>query len=164
MKMSRVVAPIGVLVTAIFPVIARTQTLQLPLQTEARLDGIFATASAVHAGLGLSVPTGIYLRTGVVGGVGAGKGGADGRLDIVGRFTLDPFRQSRWAPYAGAGLSQRFRTDDNGGHGAFLLIYLGVEGPLPHGEQNGWAPALELGLGGGARIGFIMRRGIHGRR
>ena len=132
------------------------------VQSEIRVDGIFARTSGVEAGYGVSIPAGIYVRTGLVGGAGAGRHGVESRADFIARFSLDPFRQSRWAPYAGAGLSGRFRARADGGAKAYLLVFLGLEGPLPGGP--GWVPAVELGLGGGARVGLILRRGINGRR
>lgn len=133
-------------------------------QSEVRVDGIFARSNGVEAGLGISIPAGIYVRTGLNAGVGAGRHGVESRADFISRFSLDPFRQSRWAPYGGAGLSGRFRPPEDGGAKAYLLVFLGVEGPLPAGKLSGWAPAVEVGLGGGARVGLILRRGISGRR
>jgi hypothetical protein len=144
------------------PVLAQIPTQ--PVQSEVRVDGIFARSSGVEAGFGVSVPAGIYVRTGLVGGVGTGRHGVESRADLLARFSLDPFRQSRWAPYAGAGLSGRFRPAADGGAAAFLLVFLGLEGPLPDRQLSGWIPALEVGLGGGARVGVILRRGIAGRR
>lgn len=135
-----------------------------PFQSEVRVDGIFARTGGVEAGYGVSIPAGIYVRTGLVGGVGTGRHGVESRADFISRFSLDPFRQSRWAPYAGAGLSGRFRSTADGGARAYLLIFLGLEGPVPFGQAYGWVPAVELGLGGGARIGLILRTGINGRR
>lgn len=129
-----------------------------------RVDGLFATNGAVHAGLGFSIPAGVYLRTGLVAALGGGSHGTEGRADLFGRFSLDPFRQSSWAPYAGAGISGRFRPREAGASRAYLLAYLGLEGPLRAGRMPGWVPAVEVGLGGGARIGIILRRGIPGRR
>ena len=134
------------------------------LQSELRVDGILARTGAVEAGFGLSIPAGIYLRNGLIAGLGAGRNGLEGRTDFVTRFTSDPFRQSRWAPYGGAGLSGRYRPGADGGSRAYLLIFLGIEGPLPAGSAAGWVPALEIGLGGGARVGVVLRRGIAGRR
>jgi hypothetical protein len=143
---------------------ARAQTPEQPLQTEWRIDGIFAHTAGVDAGVGLSVPLGIYMRGGLVAAVGAGRNGVEGRTDLLGRFSLDPFRQSRWAPYAGGGISGRYRDERDGGSHAYILILLGVEGPLPLGRTSGWVPAFEVGLGGGARVGIILRRGINARR
>jgi hypothetical protein len=39
-----------------------------------------------------------------------------------------------------------------------------LEGPVPFGETEGWVPALEVGLGGGGRVGVILRRGVNARR
>src|SRR5204863_1229305 len=118
----------------------------------------------VEAGLGFTVPSGIYVRSGLVAGVGAGRHGVEGRTDFVSRFSLDPFRQSRWAPYAGGGVSGRYRSELDGGSRGYLMILLGVEGPLPLGRTEGWVPAVEVGLGGGARVAVVIRRAINARR
>jgi hypothetical protein len=148
----------------ILPYGLSAQVQQQALQTEYRIDALVARTAGVEAGLGLSVPAGLYMRWGVVGGVGAGAHGAEGRTDFVARFSLDPFRQSRWALYAGGGVSGRYRSERDGGSRAYLLLYLGLEGPLPLGRTSGFVPAFELGLGGGARFGVIVRRGINARR
>jgi hypothetical protein len=140
------------------------QTVQQTYQSELRLDAIFARSSALQAAYGFTVPAGTYMRSGLVAGIGVGRHGVEGRTDLIARFSLDPFRQSRWAPYAGAGLSGRYRSKLDGGNRAYLLVFLGVEGPLPLGERAGWVPALEVGLGGGGRVGIAFRRGINARR
>lgn len=144
--------------------VAIGQVPELPVQVEGRLDGIFARTPGVETGLGFTVPNGIYVRSGLVAGVGAGRHGVEGRTDFVSRFSLDPFRQSRWAPYAGGGVSGRYRSDLDGGSRGYLMIFLGVEGPLPLGRTEGWVPAVEVGLGGGARVAVVMRRAINARR
>ncbi len=150
--------------TLVAPAAALSQVPQQPLQVEGRVDAIVARTTGVEAGLGLSVPSGIYMRTGLVAGIGAGRHGVEGRTDLISRFSLDPFRQSRWAPYAGAGVSGRYRGKLDGGSHAYLMIFLGVEGPLALGATTGVVPAFELGLGGGARFAVILRRGINARR
>jgi hypothetical protein len=144
--------------------VAGAQMPQQALQAELRVDAIVAHTAGVEAGVGLTVPAGIYVRSGLVAGIGAGRHGVEGRTDFVSRFSLDPFRQSRWAPYAGGGISGRYRPTLDGGSHAYLLILLGVEGPLPLGHTSGVVPAFELGLGGGARFAVIIRRGINARR
>ena len=146
------------------PASGAAQINQQPLQAEGRLDAIVAHTAGVEAGLGLSVPAGIYMRTGLVAGIGAGRHGLEGRTDLISRFSLDPFRQSNWAPYGGAGISGRYRSRLDGGSRAYLLVLLGVEGPLPRGQTAGIVPAFEVGLGGGARFAVILRRGINARR
>jgi len=146
------------------PCAVLSQSTQQPLQMEGRLDAIVARTPGVEAGLGLSIPAGIYLRTGLVAGIGASRHGVEARTDLVWRFSTDPFRQSRWAPYAGGGISGRYRSSLDGGSHAYLLAFLGVEGPLAVANRSGIVPAFELGLGGGARFGVILRRGISARR
>ena len=152
---------IGVLAGAV-PLSA--QTPQQAVQTEWRVDGIFARTAGGEAGLGITLPVGIYVRNGLVGGIGVGQHGVEGRTDLLSRFSLDPFRQSRWSLYGGGGISGRYRTERDGGSHAYLLLFLGLEGPLPLGRTSGWVPAFEAGLGGGARVGVIIRRGINARR
>lgn len=126
------------------------------LLEEGRLDAFAGEPWAVHAGLGATAPLGTYVRFGPVVALGTGAGGVSGRADLVARFTLDPFRERRWAPYAAGGVSWRF------GEGArnALMLLAGMEGPA----RRGFAPAVELGLGGGFRAGVILRRAVPGRR
>lgn len=160
----RLLALLGTFVAVAAPVGGHAQAPTQRLQPEGRLDGIFAGNTAVHAGVGLSFPAGLYVRTGVVAGAGIGRHGLDARTDFIGRFSFDPLRQSRWAPYAGAGVSARFNSTAEGGARGYLLFFLGIEGPLPAARAAGWVPAFEVGLGGGTRIGLALRRGIRGRR
>jgi hypothetical protein len=146
------------------PATGAAQINQQQLQAEGRVDAIVAHTTGVEAGFGLSVPAGIYMRSGLVAGIGAGRHGLEGRTDLMSRFSLDPFRQSNWAPYGGAGISGRYRSRLDGGSRAYLLVLLGVEGPLPLGQTSGIVPAFEVGLGGGARFAVVLRRGINARR
>jgi hypothetical protein len=156
--------PVVVLAIAFFVRPAAGQVQQQPVQTEYRLDALVAHNTGVEAALGVTVPAGLYIRSGLVAGIGAGRHGAEGRTDFVSRFSLDPFRQFRWAPYAGAGVSGRYRSTRDGGSAAYLLIFLGLEGPLPLGRTSGIVPAVEVGLGGGARFSVVLRRGVNARR
>ncbi len=125
---------------------------------EARADAIFADVSVIHGALGFTVPAGTYLRSGIDAGLGAGPDGISGRIDLVNRFHLDPFRESKWAPYAGGGLTARF---DQGRRGrVYLLIFAGLDGPV----RGGLATSFEAGLGGGGRVGLIVRRAAAERR
>ena len=125
---------------------------------EARLDGIFAGPSAIHAGAGVTAAVGTYVRSGIVGGIGGSRHGISGRLDLFSRFHLDPFREHKWALYAGGGLTARY--DDNRQTRYFLLLLAGVDGP----SRNGISPSIEAGLGGGGRIGVLVRRSAAERR
>lgn len=163
-SLSRSTFALRLLLTLAAPAAALAQTPQQPVQMEGRLDAIIAHTADLEAAIGVSVPSGIYVRSGFVAGVGAGRHGVEGRTDLVSRFSLDPFRQSRWAPYGGAGVSGRYRSKLDGGSRAFLLVLIGVEGPLPLGRTSGIVPAFEVGLGGGARFAVVLRRGINARR
>ena len=140
------------------PVIAQSGRRTNKVTPEVRLDGIIARVSGLHLGAGFTAAAGTYLRMGVIAGAGSSRNGLSGRLDGIARFHFDPFRQSRWAPYGGGGISGRF---DNGEKArAYLLLLLGLDGPV----YNGAIPSFELGLGGGARIGVIVRRATAERR
>jgi len=124
---------------------------------EARVDAIVGRRTAVEAGIGGVVPAGIYVRVGgdVAGGViagGAQPAGPAVRADLFGRFLLDPLAEHRWGPYLTGGASYRADARDHGR--VYLLALVGVEGP----RQGRVVPAIEAGLGGGFRIGFVLRR------
>lgn len=127
-----------------------------PVQYETRLDAITGSQWAVHAGLGVSAPLGTYVRYGAVAGVGPGADGFSGRADLVARFTLDPFREKRWAPYAVLGISARF----GGTSRQDVLLLAGAEGPT----VGRFAPAIEAGFGGGIRVGVVLRQSFPRRR
>jgi hypothetical protein len=148
----RLFAGVAILLTSGAPCIASAQS------AEGRIDGILAGPPAIHAGAGFTVPVGTYVRLGTVGAVGGSRDGTSGRVDAFARFHLDPFREHRWALYAGGGLTARY--DDNRRTRHFLLLFAGVDGPV----RGGISPAIEAGLGGGGRIGLIIRRSAAERR
>lgn len=121
-----------------------------------RLDVITSRAPSLQAAASLNTTAGLYLRLeSSVGGGVAWKGGRQygaARIDGVARFTLDPFREAKHALYGLGGVSamydgfERWRPR--------LLVGFGIEGPVAHGR----VAALELALGGGARIGLVLRR------
>ena len=132
------------------------------LQPELRADAILATANTYHVAAGLSTPLGNYIRVAFVAGGGIttfrSESVASGRVDVIGRFLIDPFYQQKWGPYAGAGVSVRgARGSDARG---YVVAVIGVEGR----PGRFIVPAVELGLGGGTRIGVIIRRTVPNRR
>jgi hypothetical protein len=135
---------------------------QSTLQPEVRADAILGRANVYHAAAGVSSPLGNYIRVSVIAGGGVatwkGESVASARADLVGRFLIDPFQQQKWGPYAGAGVSVRGERGSTGR--AYLVAMIGVEG------QPGkfLVPAVELGLGGGTRIGVVLRRALRERR
>ena len=142
------------------PIEAQSTSKRAPPNTaiEGRVDAIISNRSTAQAGIGLSMFAGTYVRTGVGGAVGGNGQGVTGRVDGFARFHRDPFRQSRWAPYGGGGLSGRF--DAGSRPRAFVLIFAGIDGPV----RNGLTTSFEIGLGGGARIGVILRQAVAERR
>lgn len=134
------------------------QSLQIKpfAQLEVRGDAILGSSSAVQLGLGANVPVDPYVRLGatVAGGTALrdGRAGTSARADLTARYLLDPYAETRWGAYGGAGLSARWESDAR--WRSYLLLVGGVEGPA----HGGWRTALEVGLGGGARIGMVLRR------
>lgn len=125
---------------------------------EGRIDAFTNGPAAIHAGSGFTVPAGTYVRAGLAGGVGASENGASGRVDAFARFHLDPFREHRWAPYGGGGLTARL--DPERKTRMYILLIAGIDGPAAHGV----AASVEGGLGGGGRIGLVIRRSAAKRR
>src|SRR5436189_136696 len=96
------------------------------VQPELRIDAIASRATSAEMAGALSIPLGTYVRGSLALGAGpiwrSRDSGATERVDATARFTLDPFRQSRWAPYGIGGGSAR------------------------HDRWNGWRPLLLLGV------------------
>lgn len=139
----------------------RAQVPRPSVQPELRADVIAGHQPAVQLGAGLQVPMGYYVRIGVDGAVGVSTGGdaptsgrADARADLLVRFLLDPFRQSAYGLSLGGGLSARAEPGDR--VRPRLLVAMDVEG---HRSSHGLVPALQVGLGGGVRVGVVLRRG-----
>lgn len=133
------------------------------VQRELRADLLVGRRPAVQAGAGIQVPLGYYVRIGGDAAVGSRidgeyAGRLDGRIDLLGRFLLDPFRQSAYGVSAGAGLSSRLTP----GQRATPLLLVALDLELR--KTPGWTPALQVGLGGGARVGLVLRRGMPGAR
>jgi hypothetical protein len=150
---------------------------QRGLRAELRADVIAARSTAYHLALGAGLPVSNYVR--LAGAVGAGmlvppapaEARPSARADLVARFLLDPFREARWGPYAGAGVSVRADEERYFGGGdvakervrarGFLVLALGVEGPELGGRL---LPSFEVGFGGGTRVGLVLRQARPGRR
>jgi hypothetical protein len=155
---------VGLVAVAALASTARAQTPRQAIQGEVRADAIVSRWTAVQGGVGVTFPAGLYVRTGGVIAAGGGGRGFDSRLDVFSRFNLDPFREKRWGLYGGGGISARYVERDDPSAHAYLLVFVGVEGPLHSASASGWVPAFEIGLGGGARVGIALRQGIPGRR
>jgi hypothetical protein len=123
---------------------------------ELRADAFFANGATVQGGAGIVVPAGVYVRVGLDGAAGGswreGSSSASGRIDVVARFLLDPLRETSVAFSFGGGLSAPI--DRDGFRTPYLTVVMDVEGR----RRGGFTPALEVGLAGGARVGFVLRR------
>jgi hypothetical protein len=155
---------------ALFVLLAAASNLQaqapadMRVQPELRGDVIaIRNRVAVQAGGGVQVPFGYYTRLGIIAAVGAdiAHNGQDasGRLDVIGRFLFDPFRQSRWGVSAGGGVSVRGRAEE--ALRPYLVAVMDLEGPR---SSGGISPAFQLGVGGGVRLGGALRWGSAGSR
>jgi hypothetical protein len=130
-------------------------------------SNIGPTASSAHddaaqLGVGLNVGTDAYTRVGIIAATGVATDGhatqSATRVDLVARFLLDPFRQSPWGISAGGGVSAA--NTQNGRWRPYLVGVLDFEG-AKHGPI---APAVQLGLGGGVRLGVVLRSAANGWR
>ena len=148
---------VSVALLATVPGVAYAQRQRVPVAPEIRLDVLGGRPASVQGAIGVEIPSGNYVRIGVLAGAGAalerdGESGAAGRLDVLARFLLDPFRQSRWGFSAGVGVS--LRADPGDRVRPQLLAALDVEGRR---ARRGFTPAIQIGLGGGVRGGIGLR-------
>jgi hypothetical protein len=133
---------------------------------ELRAEAAVGRHPAALVGAGATADAGLYVRLGVLAGVGVAdrrgpgrRGGAGPAAEVaaVARFLLDPLRQAARGVYAGGGVG--FRAADGEGT-PFLVAVAGVEGR----RRRGLAPAVELGVGGGVRVTAVLRRARRDRR
>lgn len=135
--------------------LAAQESASLAPQWEGRLDASATPDLGAHAGAGVNVRAGWYARLGVSALVGATHDAAgthaSRRLDATARFLLDPFAERRRGLYGGAGLTVR----QQGGEAwkGDLLLVVGIEGST----RARLVPAVELALGGGVRLGVVLR-------
>ena len=124
---------------------------------EYRADAIIARGTAAQLGGGVELPLGIYVRLGVDAAAGAtwrhGATVGGGRVDAIARFLLDPFRESRLGFSIGGGVSAPIGSAQPS-QPPYLTAVVDLEGRRDH----GLTPALQIGLGGGTRIGVVLRQ------
>ena len=105
---------------------------------------------------------GTYTRLGINAAVGMGRAESwtltAARVDGIGRFLLDPFRQSRTGLYGLAGVSAMYLEHD--GWTPRVVLGLGLEGRA-HGRR---ITSVEVALGGGVRLAIVVRRARPGGR
>jgi hypothetical protein len=155
----------ALLVFAVYTPACAQSEIGLRVKPELRADVTrIGNRYDIEAGGGVEIPMGYYTRIGVLGTAGADVGNAtqqnaSGRIDVVARFLFDPFRQQRWGLSAGGGISLRAAARDH--VRPYLLSVIDLEGPR---SARGISPALQLGLGGGIRIGALLRWSAPGSR
>jgi hypothetical protein len=141
---------------------AAAQRLEPPPYFEYRVDAIDGRGSTVQGGLGYTVPMGIYVRVAAIGGIGPQwRDGATllaGRTDVIARFVLDPFRQTPVALSLGGGVSLPY--EQHAVTRPYLTAVIDVEGR----GRGGVTPAVQVGLGGGTRVGVVLRTTLLQRR
>ena len=143
---------------------ASAQQPRIPIVPELRIDVLGVNPTSVQGAAGVEIPAGYYVRVGLLAGAGAtiepeGTSRAAGRVDLLVRFLVDPFRQSRWGFSAGGGVSLRADPGDN--VDPELLVALDLEGRR---SRSGFTPSLQIGLGGGVRGGIGLRWSGRGAR
>ena len=145
----------GAMLAAPRTVRAQQQPVTVP---EIRLDATSAHVPRLELSAGVVVPVGIYVRMALTAGAGVmrqgGISGKAGRADAIARFELDPLRQHTRGAYIGAGLSLLGRG------GPHVRAYLALVAAVELKQRHGWVPTIEAGLGGGARIGVGLQRGM----
>ena len=135
---------------------ARAQTTSTASVPELRADVIAASHTTLaQLGAALNVGSAGYGRVALVAAGGTatrdGQTRASARIDAAIRFHLDPYRLARFGAYAQGGLSGLYNTFD--GWRALVSTTIGME--LPARGHTTWA--LEVGLGGGVRVGAAIR-------
>ena len=143
------------------PMDSRAQEDPSP-RAELRLDAIVARHTDLQGGVGAALPLGNYARFVVIGAVGtrfdASAQELSGRVDLLGRFLLDPFMQSPRGVYGAAGLSALYVGDER--WRPLLVALAGIEWS----SRAQFVPFLEVGYGGGVRLSVGLRRATTGRR
>jgi len=130
-----------------------------PAYSEYRADALVGRGTSAQLGIGAVIPGGVYSRISADGAAGATwrRGGthASGRVDVIARFLLDPFREAPVGLSFGAGVSVPYVDGD-----AHVRPYLTLVADIEGRRRSGLTPALQIGLGGGARVGIVLRRSV----
>ena len=150
------------LATLVVPALVQAQRAQAAgrpsrVRPAIRADAVLADEPGAQVAVGMVAAAAYNLRVGLdvgAGGVRRRGGGAEaaGRVDLLARWLSDPFRRSRRAIHAGGGIG--VLVAQGAAPRPVAIVTLGVEGT----SDGPWVPGVELGLGGGVRVGFTLRR------
>jgi hypothetical protein len=138
------------------------QRVERRILPELRADVVTGDILAGQLGGGFYVNTGTYVRFALLGGYGAawddGESGHSVRVELQGRFHMDPFRNARFGLYGLGGMATSH--DPFAEWQSRLVAGAGVELPA-HGRAT-WA--IEAAFAGGFRLSLVTRRLTLGRR
>jgi hypothetical protein len=161
---------LNVLRTAVFVLLTSTSVTaaQTPGHARRFLPELRADAtirdgvSVAHLGGGFHVNSGTYVRLALLAGYGVAIATSESspsyRVEVQGRFHLDPTRSSRFGLYGLGGIVSSY--DDFSDWESRIVAGAGVELPA-HGRAT---LAIEVALAGGLRISVLARRLTLGRR
>jgi hypothetical protein len=140
----------------------QAQTTQRRFLPELRADASFGDIRLGQVAAGFHVNTGTYVRLAALAGIGGAwnesESGESYRIELQGRFHLDPFRNARLGLYGIGGIAANH--DPFTAWQSRLVVGAGVEMPA-HGRAT-WA--IEAALAGGFRLSVVTRRLTLGRR
>ncbi|HEY2376867.1 MAG TPA: hypothetical protein VGH98_12890 [Gemmatimonadaceae bacterium] len=132
---------------------------------ELRVDAIDVSSvnsGTLQGGVGANIPLGFYVRLEIDGAGGVTRSDSvnhnSARVDALARFLLDPFNDATWGLSIGGGMSAMFAQGSTTRE--YLVVVIDLEAP----HVSGVTPALQLGLGGGARVGIVLRPYRRGQR
>jgi len=152
----RALAVVAIVCVAAGRLHGQQQRLRVPTYAELRGDAILGDGAALQAGGGIVFPGGIYVRINVDGAAGTrfrdGQSRTSGRADLIARFLLDPFREMPVGLSLGGGVTVPY-TDGDTGVQPYLTAVIDIEGR----RRGRFTPALQIGLGGGTRLGVVLR-------
>ena len=126
------------------------------------IDVSSASSGTLQGGVGANIPLGYYVRLELDGAGGVTRrdnvNHNSARVDALARFLLDPFNDVPWGLSIGGGMSGMF--EQNATSREYLVVVLDLETP----HVGSVTPALQFGLGGGLRVGVVLRPYRSGRR
>lgn len=138
------------------------QGVEPPPYFEYRVDAIEGRGTTLQGGVGYTVAMATYMRVAAVAAVGpqwrGGETSVAGRTDIIARFVLDPLRQTPVGISFGGGLSVPYES------GLVTRPYLSAVVDVEGKRYGPLTPAIQLGLGGGTRLGVVFRASVPRRR
>ncbi len=145
------------LLVTVHPSAVHAQSVQRRrILPELRADFTAGEVSSGHIAAGVHVSTGTYVRLAFLGGAGRAwhhdTSGDSYRLEVQGRFHLDPFRNARFGLYGIGGVVTSH--DPFADWQSRIVLGAGVDLPA-HGRAT-WS--IETALAGGFRVSIATRR------